>query len=248
MLLKSSSQPSNILSHWYVVLDGFAYSPQEFYQAVEGELDARKVPGLSRSRVDYHEGGMLSDKRVYLRLARERMAFDVCAAPFGRGYFFSLRLVEVPRPVLWPILVTIAFLALAAYFLLTNPTVLLWLLLVAALSPLWYPFAKSLFGKPKPTGDAAASPPESGMPDFDSFMLILPVIGPWYESRRADTYHRQDTRLCYQSIVSEIVKAEVDKVTAAKGIKLIRTHDFNPLLDLYKVTDKAPAARAPIVA
>ncbi len=61
------------------------------------ELAARRLQQLKTSRVEYHEGEVLSDKRIYLRLARERYSFDVCAAPFGEGYFFSLRFVQVPR-------------------------------------------------------------------------------------------------------------------------------------------------------
>ena len=230
-------------SHLFSPYAEFSYSPQEFYLAVERELDARKVPGLKRSRVNFHEGGMLSDKRVYLRLARERYAFDVCAAPFGVGYFFSVRMVEVPRPMLGAILALLAFCALGVYFLFTNPTLLLWLLLIAAFSPMWYPFAKSLASKPTAAGGGPTPPAESGMPDFDGFLLSLPLIGPWYEKRRKDTYYREDTRQIYQSIISEVVKAEVEKVTAVKGIKLVRYYEFNPLLDLYKLTEKPPGTK-----
>ena len=245
MFFRSKTQPSNILSHWYVVIDGFSYSTQDFYQAVEAELDARKVPGLKRSRVDFHEGGGFSEKRAYLRLARERIAFDVCAAPFGRAYYFSLRLVEVPRPVLWPLLLALAVIGLGFYALITKPLFLLGGVIFALLYRVWLPPLKRLLSGSAPEGAApvASAPPAApGVPDFDTIFLHLPVIGPWYESRRAETYHRHDTRLCYQTIVSTIVKDEVDRVTAAKGIKLIRSHDYNPLLDLYKTTEAPPVA------
>jgi hypothetical protein len=238
MLFFPKAQPSNVLSHWYVVLDGFSHSSQEFYQAVERELDARKVPGLKRSRVDFREGGGLSDQRAYLRLARERYAFDVCAAPFGRTYFFSLRLVEVPRPVLWPLLLVLALFLIGLYLLVTKPALLLWVLIALLFHRVWLPPLLKFLSGPPPEG----APPAAGPPDLDTLLLHLPVIGPWYEARRKDTYFRQDTRLCYQTIVSDIVKAEVDRVTAAKGIKLIRTHDYNPLLDLYRTTEQPPVA------
>ena len=227
-------------SHLFTPLAEFSYSPQEFYLAIERELDARKVPGLKRSRVNFHEGGMLSDKRLYLRLARERYAFDVCAAPFGVGYFFSVRMVELPRPLLGPILILLTVCGMAVYFLLKDPAMLLWLLLIAGFSPIWYPFLRSLAAKPKAAGDSSATPAESGLPDFDGLLLGLPVIGPWYEQRLKDTYYREDTRQIYHAIISEVVKAEVENVTAAKGIKLVRFYDFNPLLDLYKLTEKPP--------
>src|SRR3989442_1304322 len=93
----SPAQPENMLSHWYTVTDGIQFSAQDFFAKIEAELKARKLPQLKMSRVEYHEGGILSDLRVYLRLARERYAFDICAAPFGREFFFSVRLIEKPR-------------------------------------------------------------------------------------------------------------------------------------------------------
>ncbi|HEY3754546.1 MAG TPA: hypothetical protein VGL42_00190 [Opitutaceae bacterium] len=61
---------------------------------LEKDIAARSLPGLKISRVEYLEGGFFSDKRTYLRLARERYSFDVCASKFGRAFFFSIRLVE----------------------------------------------------------------------------------------------------------------------------------------------------------
>ena len=53
---------------------------------------------------------MLSDKRIYLRLFRERLALYTCAAPFGTGYFFSFRAIYVPALVrLWHILALFLF-------------------------------------------------------------------------------------------------------------------------------------------
>src|SRR5476649_741848 len=97
MLFTSKRQSDNVIQHWYVPMDKFQFSAQEFYAEVEKELAARQVPGLTISRIDFHEVGLLSDKRVYMRLARERLAMEICAAPFGRTYFFSLRVVEKPR-------------------------------------------------------------------------------------------------------------------------------------------------------
>src|SRR5437660_473465 len=97
-----------IFDHWIAFLDTFNFSPLEFYAAIENELEARKIPGLSISKEEFHEGGALSDRRIYLRLFRERLAIYTCAAPFGTGYFFSCRTVYVPALVrLWHILVTI---------------------------------------------------------------------------------------------------------------------------------------------
>src|SRR5689334_1138987 len=76
-----------ILDSWILYADGFSFPPQEFYTALEKEMVARKIPSMGISQEDFNEGGLLSDKRIYLRLFRERLALYTCAAPFGTGYF-----------------------------------------------------------------------------------------------------------------------------------------------------------------
>lgn len=75
-----------VLNHWYIPVDNFQFSTAEFYQSVEKVLVDRKVPGLKISRIELSEGGILTAKREYLRLTRERLVFDACAAP-GIGIF-----------------------------------------------------------------------------------------------------------------------------------------------------------------
>src|ERR1043165_1111797 len=88
-----------ILSHWCTLIEGLKASPLEFYKCIEGAIDRRQIPGLTRSRVDFPEGGIVSAKRVYLRLTRKELLFDICAAPFGTGFFVSSRLVQ--RQIPW---------------------------------------------------------------------------------------------------------------------------------------------------
>jgi hypothetical protein len=90
--LKAKETPP--LQHWIAFIDGFHYAPSEFYDAVEKELKARQVPGMDMSRIEFAQGGILSDKRLYLRMMRERLTFDVCAAPFGTSFFFSCRMAD----------------------------------------------------------------------------------------------------------------------------------------------------------
>src|SRR6267154_6094528 len=98
------------LGHWIAFLDTFSYSPEEFYKALETEIESRKIPSLSMSREIFSEGGLLSDRRIYLRLFRERLALYTCASPFGTGYFFSCRTVYVPALVrLWHIVAAFLF-------------------------------------------------------------------------------------------------------------------------------------------
>jgi hypothetical protein len=214
---------ADVLSHWFSVVDNFQCSTDEFYSEIEKELSSRRVPGLAMSRVDFAEGGLLSDKRVYLRMLRERLVFDVCAAPFGRAYFFSLRFAEIPANIApWQLAVTAGLLALPFYLLgrwlgpFLGSFVVLMLLGVGA----WV--MRNAIGL--------------GLQDLDAMAIKSPIFGPIYERfLRKETYYRHDTRLLYQNIVSEVVKKKVEEVTAAKGVKLIETHDYSPILgELYK--------------
>src|ERR1039458_10075681 len=90
---------ADVIDHWYALIPGFNSSTKEFYEAVEKELKERQVPGLEIFHVDFAEGGALSNKREYLRMTRERLVFDICAAQFGTAYFFSCRFAEIPAVV-----------------------------------------------------------------------------------------------------------------------------------------------------
>lgn len=120
-ILGFKSKKDEVLNHWIAFVEQFSISPQEFYEMVEKELATRKIPGLSISRVEYREGGLLSDQRIYLRLLRERLAFDSCVAPFGAGFFFSCRTVYSPVVVrLWHLFMVLCVLN-AITFLLLKP-------------------------------------------------------------------------------------------------------------------------------
>jgi hypothetical protein len=69
--------------------DKLQFSTQEFYTLVEQILAERKMPNVSAFRVHYNEASMLSLKREYLRIERKEDIFDICAAPFGTGFFVS---------------------------------------------------------------------------------------------------------------------------------------------------------------
>lgn len=85
---------SLLLSHWYKLLEGQQGSPKRFYTSLEKAIEKRKLPDLKISRIDYHESGVFSAKREYLRVNRKEFIFDVCAAPFGNGFFVSWWLGE----------------------------------------------------------------------------------------------------------------------------------------------------------
>jgi len=278
------------LSHWYALYEDVQFSAQDFYKSLEDELAKRKLPRLESSRVEYHEGSVLSGKRIYLRLARERFAFDVCAAPFGTGYFFSLRLVEKPRS--WFQFFAILFLTGVLFAMcLSVASNFIWGLMIFFVLLLSCAVSVRVIAESTPAPDPAtdlsgsdekyggldaftimqsggfaedagqsaegSKPAEAEItrivtkapsvqkpasalntgsgPDLDSILLNVAVIGGLYERIRKDTYFRYDTRLLFQTLVSDIVKRKVDEVTAAKGVKLLRAYEYSPILgDLYK--------------
>lgn len=212
-----------VLNHWIAFADGFDHSPQEFYANVGKQLEARRIPGMDISHVEFAEGGILSGKRIYMRMLRERLAFDACAAPFGAGFFFSCRTVYVPAKIeLWHLL------AIALIFGLFYCLLL--------------PLLGSAFAVVTLAGLALAvcmmfrATVALGLSDIDRTLLKAPIIGPIYEGFfRKETYYREDTRLLYLDAVPRIIKDLAEEVTAAKGIKLVRQYEQAPILgELYK--------------
>lgn len=81
-------------AHWYHLIEGLQESTQKFYKELERVIKTKQIKGLEVSRTDYREGGILSAKREYLRVRWHDYIFDVCAAPFGNGFFISWWLGE----------------------------------------------------------------------------------------------------------------------------------------------------------
>lgn len=217
------SKKDEVLNHWIGFVDGFNHSPQEFYAEVERQLAARKIPGMEVSRVEYAEGGVLSDKRIYLRLIRERLAFDACAAPFGNLFFFSCRTVYSPAVIkLWHLLGLLVFIYAVYYPLARLLGILDAAVAVAALViALAQVFQNTV---------------SMGLSDLDAFLLKVPAVGPVYERWfRIDTYYRQDTRLLYLEAIPKLIKELAEEIVGAKGVKLERQYQNAPVLgDLYK--------------
>jgi uncharacterized membrane protein YbaN (DUF454 family) len=219
------STKADVLSHWYSLVPGFNTSTKEFYEAVEKELKQLEVPGLEIFHVDFAEGGLLSSKREYLRMTRERLVFDVCAAPFGTSYFFSCRFAEIPAVIkLWQLFVVLiaALLIVGLIFKLLG-FILGVVVLLAGLVFLIYTLRNAV---------------AMGLKDLDATLIKSPVVGPIYENWfRKETYYRHDTRLMYCDTVNTVAKAKVEETTGAKGIKLVRFNEYSPIFgELYKPT------------
>jgi hypothetical protein len=85
------------VSHWHQTIDGLTGTPSEFYEAVQSRLREQNIPGVVTKLVSFREGGILSDKRDYLRISRAEISYDLCVAPFGNTLFISSWLCRRPQ-------------------------------------------------------------------------------------------------------------------------------------------------------
>ena len=209
----------DIIEHWYTLVSGMHFPVSDFYIAVSEELKAHQLPGLVIKTVSIAEGGPLSDNRLYLRMKRERLYFDVCAAPFGLNFFFSYRFYYNPPVItLWDIAAILDLVVVPGGALVYFLGWIGAMLVVPALCVLAV-FAMKAVGESTPG-------------DVDKVLMMIPGIGPIYEMRfRKDTYYRQDTRIAYCSVVSAIVKERVQAMTSAKGVWLRREYLYSPLFE-----------------
>ncbi len=83
-----------IVSHWHSLIPGLKVSVEDYYETLNEVIEKRQVPEVKLWVKHYHEGGIASAKRMYLRIARRNHTFDICAAPFGSDFFVSWWLGE----------------------------------------------------------------------------------------------------------------------------------------------------------
>jgi hypothetical protein len=215
-----ASRLDNVIGHWSVLIESFEASPLAFYQSVEAALARREVPQTRKSRVEHKEGGLFSASREYLRIEREKLFFDVCAAPFGTGFFVSSWLVEsLPE-------LNIALKALAVFALLG---VTAWLLSAFGLIVGALFICVLLFG-----GLALAQAAvETGQLD-DGYVRVLPFIG-WVYLRffKPPTYYRIDSMEMFQKAVHSAVLEVIDAMTAEKGLRALAESERKPVMRAF---------------
>jgi hypothetical protein len=199
-----------------LLLEDYSLSSDEFYSAIEQELAAREIPDLTITRELFAEGGLLSSKREYLRMRRERLVFDICAAPFGTSYFFSTRFAIIPVLLyIWQLILVLIMLAGigAAYWALMGVVwgATMFVLNLAALFVLLRNLEALKLHR------------------LDDFLIRVPVFGIVYETFfRPETYYRIDTRTMYIETVKRIVERKIDEVTGSQGIQLVEIESLKP--------------------
>ena len=214
----AAASPAKVISHWYTLIENFEASPKEFYAAVETAVTERQIPEATTSRVDWHEGGILSARREYLRVMRGRYMFDICGAPFGRGFFFSWWLAEA-QSLFGPLaLIILIFSGLIGFALCFK-----WFGFVAGLfvgvlglPVLFWMFVKFM---------------NSAREGWDDPLVAMPLFGPLYERLfRPRTYFKIDTALMFQEAVRSAVSEVIDGLTKAKGVRALSEAERKPIL------------------
>ena len=207
-----------IVDQWLLPADGFSLDPDEFYSAVERRIADRNLPGMTVNREEFAEGGLMSDQRLYLRFLRERLSILACAAPFGKIYFFSCRVIHVRALVrLWHIIAALVFLEVTG-LLLIKPLGLTF----AGIAEIALLFA--LVGVMRNAGSAAFD-------DLDRLLLRIPVVSTIYQDWfRVDTFYREDTRSLYISMLPQLIREAAEEICAQKGFKLVRNDQLPPAL------------------
>lgn len=207
----------SVLSHWYVLLDDFSTSGLAFFDAVEANVRERAVPDVTFARKDFRESGVLSAKRIYLRIRRSNLIFDIGAAPYGTGFFFSWWLVrEGPRRA-WAYLLGFFLIMLfvpaiiSSFFLFFGPIV--------------YPFA--ILGTLFVLGHLA----RSGTFGPEENVLALPFIGWLYETLFSPvTYYRMDTALMFQESIRRAVNDALDGLLTDQGLQALSEEQRKPII------------------
>lgn len=212
----SKKSTTFVRSHWCTLIENLQASSKEFYTSVEAAIKARQVPATNQSRVDWKEGGLYSAYREYLRVSREKHVMDICAAPYGTGFFVSEWLGELRPSPIGPSLLTIVIVALI-YFVLTSLFGVMGFLLSIVGVVLVFLFVGTLIS-------------QSSGQDWVRYALVIPVVG-WLFDRLflPPTYYRIDSALMFEEAVHQSVLDIIDGMTKAKGLRMLSESERKPI-------------------
>ena len=226
-----SALPNEVFSHWHHPVSNFQTSTQDFYTSVEQALAPHKIPGIEISRIEWKEGGAFTANRQYLRVRREKLVFDICAAPFGADYFFSWWLAEIPPKH--------GLLKLAGMLLLTALSfgLIMWIFneifgnavggfLAFILAIIAYPVMIWLAGNALSKGVFGPGAEEALIATPFFGWLYLKLFNPF-------TYYKTDTKLMYQAAVSSAVNEAVDQLLQANGLRALSEFERKPVLKAF---------------
>jgi len=227
------AKPSNVISHWDRLFENFQASSLEFYNSVEKAVETRMVPETHWTRVEHKEGGLASANRLYLRMQRGKHAFDICAAPFGTGFFVSWWLTEPPLP--FALLYTLGFLfcVMMSFYFAFGIGFGIGAVLQGYGFGILLGGSLALFGVPAFLW-LLGNGMRKGAIRGESTVLAMPLVGWVYERLFAPTtYYAIDTALMFQQSVHNAVLEVIDCITASKGIRALTEAERKPVLKTF---------------
>lgn len=216
----AQTAPDSVLSHWSTLIENFQTSPLSFYQALEGALKTRQIPATENSRVDYKEAGLMSAERQYLRIRKETLVFDICAAPFGTGFFFSWWFAEeTPRMNFILKIIAVIVMIMVSFYIITSSGMTFGLLTLIVLVTLGLWVASEL----------------SSQGQFsDTWLRALPLLGTLYTWLfKPGTYYRLDSMQMFQTAVHNAVLEVIDGLTSEKGLRALSESERKPIMHRF---------------
>ena len=204
-----------VISHWHHSFEDFNTSALEFYRAVEETLKQKDAPSVATSHVDWSESGLLSAKREYLRISHGRFSFDLCAAPFGKDYFFSWWLVKrgsgvaMPFGCLGVIALPIAlFISMRIAGFLEG--IILFMVLLAV------------------SGAALLTSARSGS-GVEDMILAIPMVGRAYERfLKPVTYYSIDSRTVFDETAHRVVMNHIASLLTICKLPPLTADELKP--------------------
>lgn len=207
-----------VISHWYKLFEGIQESPKQFYHSIEEIIAQKELHEISTTRKNYFEGGPMSAQREYFRVSRRDLAFDICAAHFGKGMFVSWWLSEDRSSKgVWILmgLLMVAFLLL--YSLIDQLG-----FVVGLFVGIIFLFAIFLF---------VSIYVHSGEIRMQDTLLEIPIVGPLYERIfHPVTFYKIDTALMFQESIRSAVSEALDKIMNDKGIRALTEEEKAPIM------------------
>lgn len=202
------------LGHWSKLYENFQTSALDYYERLKEALARRRIPGFRLKRVNFSEGGVGEARREYLRVERGDVRMDICAAPFGTGFFFSWWLAGRPRSR-W-------------YFVVAG------ICIVGALLTRTDPYQRlardlmrsAIFGQNGPLATLVF-----GLPFLLLIIAGLVLLVPLFRRLfRRFTYYKADTTLMFRMAVHSAVTETIDGIATAKGLRALTDEEKKPIM------------------
>ena len=205
------------LDDWRMLAENYQMPPLEFYALLEATIRQLQIPDLEISQIEAKESGLLSDRRVYLRLKRGSLLFDCCAAPLGANYFFSYWLWMLPRSLTLfhalGMLTTLGFLLFLVISLGSGHGLAALLISIVVL---FFALRAGLFRFRR---------------QLEEFCYGLTIIGVFYELFfRKPTYFEMDTAAAFLTTIRNRVLGVLDELTKTHGLRALTEDERAPTM------------------